>query len=78
MYCRNCGAELSEGAKFCSRCGTKVQQPSGGKGPRTERKIHKKFNFYPPLLDRVIVCRYNRPGKPTGPEAEPPTRDTIN
>ena len=30
MYCRNCGAELSEGAKFCSRCGTKVQQPSGG------------------------------------------------
>ena len=30
MYCRNCGAELSEGAKFCSKCGTKVQQPSGG------------------------------------------------
>ena len=30
MYCRNCGAELSEGAKFCSRCGTRVQQPSGG------------------------------------------------
>ena len=31
MYCRNCGAELSEGAKFCSKCGTKVQQSSGGK-----------------------------------------------
>ena len=30
MYCRNCGAELSEGAKFCSKCGTKVQQSSGG------------------------------------------------
>ena len=30
MYCRNCGAELSEGAKFCSKCGTKVQQFSGG------------------------------------------------
>ena len=30
MYCRNCGAELSEGAKFCSRCGTRVQQPSDG------------------------------------------------
>ena len=30
MYCRNCGTELSEGAKFCSRCGTRVQQPSGG------------------------------------------------
>ena len=31
MYCRNCGAELSEDAKFCSKCGTKVQQSSGGK-----------------------------------------------
>ena len=30
MYCRNCGAELSEGAKFCSRCGTRVQETSGG------------------------------------------------
>ena len=24
MYCRNCGAELREGAKFCVSCGTKV------------------------------------------------------
>lgn len=29
MYCRNCGAELSEDAKFCPKCGTKVQQSSG-------------------------------------------------
>lgn len=29
MYCRNCGAELSEGEKFCSRCGTEIRQPSG-------------------------------------------------
>ena len=23
-YCRNCGAQLSEGAAFCQKCGTKV------------------------------------------------------
>ena len=29
MYCRKCGAELPEGAKFSSKCGTGVQQTSG-------------------------------------------------
>lgn len=25
MYCIRCGKELTEGAKFCANCGTKVQ-----------------------------------------------------
>ena len=26
MYCKKCGAELKEGAKFCSQCGNQVEQ----------------------------------------------------
>ncbi len=26
MFCKNCGASISEGAKFCSKCGTKVTE----------------------------------------------------
>ena len=25
MYCKNCGSEIAEGAKFCSQCGTLVE-----------------------------------------------------
>lgn len=28
MFCRNCGAELPEGTKFCSKCGAAVQEPT--------------------------------------------------
>ena len=27
MYCRNCGAEVNPGAKFCVKCGTSLQGP---------------------------------------------------
>ncbi len=27
MFCRNCGNELPEGAKFCTRCGAKITSP---------------------------------------------------
>ena len=25
MYCKNCGSEIADGAKFCSQCGTPVE-----------------------------------------------------
>lgn len=28
MKCRNCGAELREGAKFCTKCGTRAETPN--------------------------------------------------
>lgn len=28
MYCKNCGKELPQGAKYCIHCGTKAEQPS--------------------------------------------------
>jgi uncharacterized membrane protein YvbJ len=27
MFCRQCGYELSEGEKYCPKCGTKVSNP---------------------------------------------------
>lgn len=29
MFCTKCGAQLDDGVKFCSKCGTPVQQPGG-------------------------------------------------
>ncbi|MBR4081744.1 MAG: zinc ribbon domain-containing protein [Clostridia bacterium] len=29
MFCTHCGAQLPEDARFCSRCGKTMQQPSG-------------------------------------------------
>ncbi len=26
-FCKNCGAELPEGGKFCVKCGQKVEEP---------------------------------------------------
>jgi len=37
MYCSNCGQELSDDAKFCSKCGAKVQE-----GTQTERQDDKQ------------------------------------
>lgn len=27
MYCRNCGTQIEDGSKFCSYCGTNLEQP---------------------------------------------------
>ena len=32
MFCRNCGAQLKEGAKFCPKCGTPVTQTQSTAG----------------------------------------------
>jgi ribosomal protein L40E len=37
-YCRNCGAELKEDAKFCSKCGTPVSLQTVKTGERPKRK----------------------------------------
>lgn len=28
-FCRNCGSALSDGAKYCGQCGTKVEEEAG-------------------------------------------------
>ncbi|MBQ8696827.1 MAG: zinc ribbon domain-containing protein [Clostridia bacterium] len=34
MFCRECGYELSDNAKFCIRCGTTVDSPPPAKRPQ--------------------------------------------
>lgn len=38
MYCENCGKKISDKAKFCKYCGTKVGEISGEKEVQEERK----------------------------------------
>lgn len=57
MYCRNCGAEIPENAKFCSKCGTSIEhanvgvdnsqarEPSAQSVPATEKPPKKPIDF---------------------------------
>lgn len=39
MFCRNCGTNLSDGARFCSKCGQKVEYVAQGAGMNTSSNI---------------------------------------
>lgn len=47
MFCKNCGAKLPEGARFCGSCGTKVQWQeapvAAPQKPRRKKGSAKKF-----------------------------------
>ena len=38
MYCRKCGKQLKEGAKFCNACGTKVAEAESKPTPKKRKK----------------------------------------
>ena len=37
MFCRNCGAQLDAGAKFCTKCGIQVEGMTGGQTGDSQR-----------------------------------------
>lgn len=41
QYCKNCGRQLKEGARFCDRCGMSVRQSSNSEGAKKQRQIEK-------------------------------------
>lgn len=55
MYCKKCGQQLNDHAKFCSRCGTLVIQPT----PVTQQVLPpvkpKKKSFFIPLLIALFL-----------------------
>ena len=60
--CSNCGNELSENAKFCSKCGTKYESASGIVCQKCGHKINKDAKF----------CTYcGNPIKQNIPQKEP-------
>ncbi|MBN1762240.1 MAG: zinc ribbon domain-containing protein [Methanomicrobia archaeon] len=52
MFCKNCGAELEEGDRFCSKCGTSV---SGHLKPQTDgKRISNSSGHLCAFCDEVI------------------------
>lgn len=47
MKCQNCGTEIQEQAKFCPKCGSKVEQPPVVKAPVTGNAPHDISNIWP-------------------------------
>lgn len=57
MYCKNCGNELSEDAKFCSNCGIEVKEKNENKREMVfEGKIHKCPNCGEILDSFTVKC----------------------
>ncbi len=46
MKCNNCGKEVSDDAKFCSECGTKIERPM-----LAETVSSAKITMLKPYLD---------------------------
>lgn len=47
MKCQNCGTEIQEQAKFCPKCGSKVEQPLAVKAPVSGSFPHNISNIWP-------------------------------
>ena len=61
MFCKNCGAELTEGASFCTSCGT----------PIAEKKENTCTQCGSPIVDGNAFCPYC--GTATNQQANPQT-----
>lgn len=42
MYCSSCGTKLSEGAKFCPKCGAPVTRPAGAQPQQMEPPVQPR------------------------------------
>ena len=52
MYCRKCGNEVHDGAKFCNKCGAQVEQKIKDGGINLPSNISKK-NI---MITLIVVC----------------------
>lgn len=59
-YCKNCGAELPEGAAYCPKCGTPVQLPPTAPGPELADWGER---FIAWLIDIIIIGIFLSPIK---------------
>ena len=53
MFCKNCGSELSDSAKFCTKCGTKVESTPTPvvEEPKAKEKVKEKVVYKEKVLD---------------------------
>lgn len=61
MYCRNCGAELADQAKFCHKCGTPVSKPENSPAnQKTNIKPEHQSGNTPPNDEVGAENAYNQ------------------
>lgn len=47
MKCQHCGTKIQESSKFCSKCGSKLEQPPVVKTPASNSFLHDISNIWP-------------------------------
>lgn len=59
MFCKNCGAQLSDGAKFCNSCGASINgtpSTSDNTIPTTNKNTKKKFPIGIIAIVAVVIA----------------------
>ena len=85
MFCDQCGTKLNENAKFCSNCGSPVQQNREEDAPMTlfealgSSQTDKEPSFRPEETSYTQVHGYTTPGvsqppRKTTPAKKPPQK----
>ena len=74
MYCTNCGAELKDDAKFCTKCGQKVQHElvDIATAAATASAAEQALREQAPAVPAPGVPEPPAPPAPAVPEPEPP------
>lgn len=83
-YCRECGAALQEGAKFCPECGAPVEGAAARTAPgvqleypaerqtRAKKPIYKRWWFW--VLAVIVAANILRPVGSSAPSRSAPTQ----
>ncbi len=79
MFCRKCGNELKEGAKFCTVCGAPVQQaqPQRQAQPQVQRQEQAQPQIQPQMQRQERAQRQERPQMQRQEQAQRQARPQV-
>lgn len=77
MYCKNCGKELPDGAKFCTECGKTVSAEPEAKSAAKKKKkpLFARWWFW--VIVIIIAVAACSGGETEAPDANDPTNQVI-
>ena len=55
MYCKNCGAEIPDGAMFCGNCGMKIETENNETVENTENASYQPYTPEPEHVDAEVI-----------------------
>jgi len=73
MFCKNCGAELTDGAAFCTSCGTPVAEKKEKLCPRCQSPLSDE-NAFCPYCGASANQQTAQPSAPTTSAEEPKSK----